>query len=273
MRRVLSIAIFFLAITIPLWGQMRQQLETRQRKMSPPVPTETLAPYSPSPRGLYHPSMTWYEFLLHQLNPHDRDYGAWYRERRQALVDASIRNPYFWHSFWVSLALIFLTAVLIKSLYDRRKEKRIMGEMMDEVRAHDAYSRQVAHEAIRRYNQHIELCNRAIESSDAGQATAFGGDSALASLKAERDDAKEKVSGIENDKRRLEAEVAEKTALITALSLRVDSLSRQMGTKGDGAAPSDVSPGSHADLVRHINTLEQQLYAEREKNKRLKGGL
>ncbi len=41
----------------------------------------------------------------------------------------------------------------------------------------------------------------------------------------------------------------------------------------DGVAPtSGVGAAWHTDLVRHINNLQQQLHAEREKNRRLKGG-
>jgi hypothetical protein len=203
--------------------------------------------------------------MLHELNPRDTDWGAWYACRRQALLEASLRNPYFWHSFWASLAVMVLTTALVKCGYDRRREKRIMGEQMDEVRAHDLRSRQVAQDAIRQYNEHLELCNRAIEASG-GQIGTMGGNSELA---AELDKAKQQIVGLEGDKRRLEAEVAQKTTLITDLSLRIDALASQVG--GNGQAARDPASTSQADLVRHINTLQQELYAERERNKRLKG--
>ena len=211
--------------------------------------------------------MTWYEFMLHQLNPHDRDYGAWYRKRRTALVDASIRNQYFWYAFWATVALIFVVAWLIKSLYDRRKEKRIMDEMMEEAKAHDAYSRRVAHEAIQRYNDHIELCNRAIEMAEAGEAAVAGDGSQPTSLKMLLDAEKQKVSGLESERLRLEAELKQKAALVTDLSNRLDAVSKQIGSNG-----SDPSAPSIAEMVRQINSLEQQLYAEREKNRRLMEG-
>jgi hypothetical protein len=204
--------------------------------------------------------------MLHELNPRGTDWGAWYERRRQTLLDASLRNPYFWHSFWVSLAVMVLTTALVKCGYDRRRERWIMGGQMDEVRAHDARSRQVAREAIRQYNEHLELCNRAIEVSGSGQIGATGGNSDLA---AELDKAKHQIVGLEGDKRRLEAELAQKTTLITDLSLRIDALASQVG--GNGQAARDPAAASHSDLVRHINTLQQELYAERERNKRLKG--
>lgn len=264
MRRVIC-TTFILAISMQASGQTPQRYEPLHRLASPSTPT--LALYSPSPRGLYHPSMTWYEFMLHQLNPHDRDYGAWYRQRRESLVDASIRNQYFWYAFWATVALIFVVAWLIKSLYDRRKEERIMDEMMEEVKAHDAYSRRVAHEAIQRYNNHIELCNRAIEMSEAGEAVVPGDGSQLTSLKVLLDAETQKVSGLESQRLRLETELKQKAALVTDLSNRLDAVSKQIGSNG-----SDPSAPSIAEMVRQVNSLEQQLYAEREKNRRLMEG-
>jgi hypothetical protein len=272
MIRVFGAMVLLLAVCVPARGQSRPRPQGGSRSATTSASTLPSTSSSPSPHPLYQPTMTWYEFMLHELNPHDRDLGAWYKRRREALVDASLRNPYFWYSYWVSLAFIIVAAALIKSLYDRRRMKRIMGEQMDEVRAHDAYSRQAAHEAIRRYNEHIELCNRAIEASDAGQATALGGSLPVASLKAELDAEKMKVSGLESDKRRLEVEVAQKGALITDLSLRINALSNQDGN-GHGSDTANSPKASDPELVRHISSLQQQLYAEREKNKRLKGGL
>jgi hypothetical protein len=265
MRRVICTIIFILAISMQASGQTPQRYEPPHPLASLSAPT--LAPYSPSPRGLYHPSMTWYEFMLHQLNPHDRDYGAWLKERREALVDASIRNQYFWYGFWATVAIILLAAGLIKSLYDRRKEKRIMDDMMEEVKGHDAYSRQAAHEAIQRYNDHIGLCNRAIEMSEAGEAAIPGDGSQPISLKVQLDAEKQKVSGLESERLRLETELKQKAALVTDLSNRLDAVSKQIGGNG-----SDPSAPSIAEMVRQINSLEQHLYAERENNRRLKEG-
>ena len=135
-----------------------------------------------------------------------------------------------------------------------------------------ACSFELALEAIDKYNTHIELCNRAIEASESGHSTVSGGNSAAASPQAEVAGGKDQVGSFDGDKRRLEAEVAQKSAVIADLSLRVDALSSQLGGNGQGAAPRDISTASPSDLVRHINTLQQQLHVEREKNKRLKGG-
>ena len=57
------------------------------------------------------------------------------------------------------------------------------------------------------------------------------------------------------------------------LSLRVESLARKGNGHPTGSeGPAGAGTASHGDLVQHINNLQQQLHAEREKNKRLKGG-
>ena len=272
MTRVLFTLTFILAIALPLSGQARGRFEPRRSVTPPSAPTETLAPYSPSPRGLYHPSTTWYEFMLHQLNPHDRDYGAWYRERRAALVDASIRNPYFWYAFWATVALIFVGAWLIKSLYDRRKEKRIMDDKMEEAKAHDAYSRHVAHEAIQRYNEHIELCNRAIEAQQQGQAAGTTAGSQADQPQNSLEKVQDELEDLKRDKTRLEAEVQQRQAAIPELSRRIEALGEKTGRNGHGQDGPATAAVSDPEALRLINNLQQQISYERDQNKRLKGG-
>ena len=272
MRRVLCTMIFVLMTSMSASGQTRPRFETRRRTATPPAPARTLAPYSPSPRGLYQPRMTWYEFMFHQLNPHNTDWGAWYGERREALVDASIRNQYFWYGFWATMAIILLLAWLIKSLYDRRKEKRIMGDMMDEVKAHDAYSRRAAHEAIRRYNEHIEMCNRAIEAQQAGQAagTAAGlqGNQPHTNL----DKVQGELEDLKRDNSRMAEEIQQRQTAIPELSKRIDALSKKTGGNGNGQDGQEPLAVSDPEALRLINDLQQQLHYERAQNKRLKGG-
>jgi hypothetical protein len=57
---------------------------------------------------------------------------------------------------------------------------------------------------------------------------------------------------------------------VAELSLRVDGIS--MKSAGNGAVgPSVELSTSDPNVVRHINNLQEQIYAERETNKRLKG--
>jgi hypothetical protein len=272
MKQFLSAAIFALVITVPLCGQTRQRRELRRHSEPTSATTVTLAPYSPSPRGLYHLSMTWYDFMLHQLNPRDRDYGAWLRERREALVDASIRNQYFWYGFWATVTIILLVAGLLKSLYDRRKEKRIMGDMMEEVKAHDANSRRVAHEAISRYNEHIEMCNRAIEAQQTSQAAGTAAGSQPDQAQSSLDKVQGELVDLKRDNSRMAEEIQQRQAAIPELSKRIDALSKKTAGNGNGQDGHEQLAVSDPEALRLINDLQQQLHYERAQNKRLKGG-
>ena len=272
MNQVLSIIVLGALITGITFGQVEPRSPARHQASTPVASSSPRDSSSPAPQRLYEHNQHFFEYVLHELNPNDTDWGAWYEERRKALIDASIHNSGFWYSFWVTLGLIVTGSAWVKSLCDRTRQTHIMGDQMNKVRDYAAYSRRVANEAILRYNTHIELCNRAIEVSEAGHSTVLGGNSAPASPQAELAGAKDQIGSFDGDKRRLEAEVAQKSAVIADLSLRVDALSNQLGGNGQGAAPRDISTASQSDLVRHINTLQQQLRVEREKNKRLKGG-
>jgi sarcosine oxidase delta subunit len=237
-------------------------------------------PQAPVPRSRYSPtaaaqeqgqaqqqSDTWYEFLLKQFNPKNLDFGTWLEERRRAFLEATFKNPYFLYSFWLTVWSLLVMCAHAKLWIDRRRERFVTEEMMTDLYNHDLYSREAAKEAIERHNQHIERCNRVIEAAESGQSvpgtTGEIGEmrqrlqrlgAELATTVAERDKAKEQLE--------------HKSALIAEMSLRMDGL----GKKGNGNATQEVDVhGSSQDLIAHVNRLQQELYAERRKNQRLKG--
>ncbi len=82
-----------------------------------------------------------------------------------------------------------------------------------------------------------------------------------------------KLGTVTQERDQLKTQLDATRTSVADLSMKVESLSR----KGNGhskVAVDSAEPGptSQADLVRHINNLQQQLHAEKEKNKRLKGG-
>ena len=272
MNRVLRIIVLGVVLAAVAFGQVEPRTRAERRAAAPAASMSPGDSSSPAPRHLYEHHTNFYEFVLHQLNPNDKDWGAWYEERRAALIDAALHDPCFWYCLGLTLACLCCVAAVLKSQSDQDHQDDIMGKQMDEVRSSAACSFELALEAIEMYNTHIELCNRAIEASESGHSTVSGGNSAAASPQAEVAGGKDQVGSFDGDKRRLEAEVAQKSAVIADLSLRVDALSSQLGGNGHGAASRDIWTASPSDLVRHINTLQQQLHVEREKNKRLKGG-
>ena len=114
---------------------------------------------------MYQRGDTWYEFLLKQFNPNNFDYGTWMEERRRVFLNESVRNPYFKYSLGTTIALLVLAMLYTKQWIDHRRAMWITAEMMADLYNHDAYSRGVAREAIQKYNDHIERCNRAIEAA------------------------------------------------------------------------------------------------------------
>ncbi|MBZ5631023.1 MAG: hypothetical protein LAO06_19390, partial [Acidobacteriia bacterium] len=156
-----------------------------------------------------------------------------------------------------------------KQRIDHRRSMWITAEMMTDLYNHDAYSRQVARDAIQKYNDHIERCNRAIEAANHGMSVPETDSDAgclrseLRSVSGERDSYKRESDLAKQD-------LAEKERLVADMSLRLDALAKK--SDGNRNVPSAVDMRTtDQKLVQHINNLQEQLYAERRENKRLKG--
>ncbi len=222
-----------------------------------------------SSRPIYERRDTWYEFLLRQFNPTNFDYGAWMEERRQVFLNESVRNPYFKYSAGATIALLLMAVICAKQWIDHRRAMWITAEMMADLYNHDRYSRDVAEKAIQKYNQHIERCNRAIEAATQGTAMPAA-DPGTEALNAELRRVTEERDRYaqERDRAKLELETNSKT--LAQMSLRLDGISAKPGANGDAGQSPDLRTGDPA-VVKHINNLQEQLYAERQKNQRLKG--
>jgi hypothetical protein len=226
---------------------------------------------SPAPQvsaPLYQRRDTWYEFLLKQFNPDDFDYGAWMEQRRQAFLDASVHNPYFRYSAIVTLALFVLSLLYTKQQIDHRRSMWITAEMMTDLYNHDAYSRQFARAAIQKYNEHIERCNRAIEASEHGVG-AEGMESDVERYRAELQSVTAERDAYKRERDLAKSDLAEKERMLADMSFRLDALAKKSNGGRDGVGV-DVC-NADQKLVHHINNLQEQLYAEKRENKRLKG--
>lgn len=219
---------------------------------------------------------TWYEFMLKQFNPGNFDYGTWVEKRRRAFLEATMKEPYFWYSVSVTAGMLLMMAACTKLYLDHRRSMRVTAEMMADVYSHDLLSRQAATEAIEKYNQHIEQCNRAIEASEAGDARPGWGETQTDSLKAELQRVVSELEATTQDRNKLQEELRQKALIVADLSIRLDVLARKVNGPRDAgsvaAEPVSTSPnGDGARFVGQINRLQEELYAERQKNKRLKG--
>jgi hypothetical protein len=237
------------------------QAAQRQASPAPPVP--------PVSTPLYQRRDTWYEFLLKQFNPDDIDYGTWMEQRRQVFLDSMGRNPYFRYSAAATLGLLVLALLYTKQRVDHRRSMWITAEMMTDLYNHDAYSRQVARDAIQKYNEHIERCNRAVEAgervvmAEAMESEVERYRVELQSVTAERDAYKRERDLAKTD-------LAEKERLLADMSFRLDALAKKSNGNREGSGVVDVRTADQK-LVQHINNLQEQLYVEKRENKRLKG--
>lgn len=228
------------------------------------------------PQPPYQPRETWYEFLVRQFNPNNFDYGAWIEERRQALLAATVQTPYFWYSLTVTALLLFAILAYTKLHLDNRRSMWVTAEMMADLYNHDLYSREAAREAIEKYNAHIEQCNRAIEAGDSADGRPGWGNTEHSSLRAELQRVAAQLEATTQDRNKLQEELTQKSLVVADLSMRLDALSKKVNGSSDRANPPSASTspersGDGSSLVGHINRLQEELYAERQKNKRLKG--
>jgi archaellum component FlaC len=219
----------------------------------------------------------WYEVMLKQLNRSHKNYGEWLEDRREALLRASVQNPFFWYSFWMTVSTAILVLALLKRVADSHEREREHARIEADIRNHDLYSREKAKEAVERYNQHIEECNRAAEAAESGEGRPGWGSSAVESVKAELERVTSRLEATTQERNKLQEELRQKSLIVADLSNRLDALSKKVnGTRGvDSGAGESVSTratGDNARFVDQINRLQEELYAERQKNKRLKGG-
>lgn len=226
-------------------------------------------------RPLYSGRGTWYEFLLNQFNPRNVDYGARLERLRQVFLEATVRDPFFWCSLLLAVALLGVVLDDTKRWLDHRRSMRVTSEMMSDIYAHDRYSRQAANQAIRKYNEHIEQCNREIEAAELGTGRPGWGDGGAASLKAELQRVTAQLEATIQERSKLQDELRQKALIVADLSTRLDNLAKKINGPADrgrsSAAPTPDGSAEGARFVGQINRLQEELYAERQKNKRLKG--
>jgi len=188
---------------------------------------------------------TWYERILERINPEDVDYGAMWEQRKQEFIN-QLGNPYFQYSLAATVAVVLLSTVAIVQKLSYRRALNIAAHSLTDVLRHDAYSRQVAEEAIRRYNDHIEACNRIIELGQDGLGNSMAArEAALQVLKRQLADVRQ-----ENG------------------SLREELKKSRQSAKDPAATEGESAPAQYA---ARIKSLEKQLREEQRKNQQAKG--
>ena len=242
----------------------------RTAPLSKPLPSKAPADAAAlRAQSPYQRHDTWYEFMLKQFNPDNFDYGRWVEQERRKLFELLLKNPYFLYSFSITVALLLAATACAKQWVDHRRAMWITSEMMADLYNQDAYSRQIAQEAIERFNKHIERCNRAIE---AGESLAVaGGPNEMEQLRTELMRVAEERDTATRDRDIAREELRRKSEILAEMSVRLDTRTNKPGASPAAKMSSDLG-GADAKLVTHINNLQEQLYVERNNNRRLKGG-
>jgi hypothetical protein len=231
MNRRAWFLILFLAASYPLHSQTTQRRQTRE---------------------------TWYERVLHQINPSDTDWGGIWEQHKQDFLNR-LGNPYFQYSVGTTVAIVWLFVVLFVQHGSHRRAQEVAVKCMADTRRHDEYARQVAREAIRRYNEHIESCNRVIEAADSGARWMSSAE--VEALELEAHQARNEATALREETKRLRDEIQKQSAVIAGMPARPGEAQASLPFTKDATV---------SQYVTRINELTQELLEERKKNQRRK---
>lgn len=235
-----------------------------QTRSAEPLTQRSATPLYQHPVVVAPPyQQTWYDALLRQFNPDNLDWGRWLEQRRENFVEQTAANPYFKYSLLTTTLLMLLAIALAKSQIDKSRIKWLAQDRHEDLLRQDRYSRRVAHDSIRKYNAHMEKCNRIVETETAGRSgVAPSSPPAQGAMTLDQSVA-ENVQ-LKREREQLRAELESTKGVVGDLTMRVNGIS-----SGNNGSPQ--AGRAQGDLVKQLNELREQLYRERERNKQLKG--
>jgi hypothetical protein len=254
MRRMFWAAACILSLALPVFSQKR---------VEPFAQPAAAAPYQHPVLATRPYQQTWYDALFRQFNPDNLDWGDWLEQRREMFLEQTAANQYFKYGLVITTLLILLAIAVAKSQIDKSRLRWLAAERHEDLLRHDRYSRQAAHEAIRKYNAHMEKCNRVVEREMAGLPSVAASPSpAEGTMSLDR--VLEENAQLRRERDCLQAELDGSKVLVNDLSMRINGVA----AAGNGSPEAGRAQG---DLVKQLNGLREQLYRERERNKQLKG--
>lgn len=209
----------------------------------------------------------WYERVLKRINPSNFDYGAWLEQRRAIFLAATVTNPYFWYSFWVTTALVAMIVVHAKHRSDFHKYTWMSAGWMADFYNDMQFARDTADAAVEKYNQHIDKCNRAIEAELDGSWRQREGYEELEAYKQQIENLRRANEEITTKYTQVCRELEEKKESVISASLSVDILKNNFLV--DGHPISVVETNKH--LVNRINVLEREKQNLKDQLNRLRG--
>ena len=214
--------------------------------------------YDPAARQPAKQRDSFVDFALKQINPQNTDYGCQMDEARRLLVDATIKNVDSW-AVLVALSCLVISFLMI--LHQHRESNRreiIATEFLAQY--HNAWvdARNQAEQAIARYNQLVSRTNNAAEVA----------------LRTPSPDAERRQTGtVPADTSRDTKPVSAPAAMASSnLNARENGDGRTHSTQTT-RPPVRWNGEPEVDLIAQISTLQQQLNASHEREKKLQNEL
>ena len=214
----------------------------------------------------------WYERVLRRINPFNFDYGAWLEQRRAVFLEATVTNRFFWYSFWATAALIATILAYAKHRSDLHKFTWMSAGWLADFYNEMQFARDNADAAIEKYNQHIEKCNRAIESELDGSWKHQQTSEDVVLWQQKYEEVARLLDESATERKKLSTTLSERERTIADLSVRIEDLDQKI--KGRPFIISGLPLTIHESnklMVNRINLLERQLREEQNKNKSLRG--
>lgn len=211
-----------------------------------------------------------FDYVLGKINPQDKDYGAAFESARNAVVEHSIDDLYFWSNV-VSLLLLTAAAGVI-FLQWRAMDKRelIAATLIAQLWNGRVSDRIEIVQRTEQFNQLVEVHNAEVERTLAAKSQPTG-DSEHADAELKRT-----VEGL--DKRQARAGVTSPDGAINhALNTAHDNQDMQESIAGLKERKTTLERqveafrNTEANLRKRLSDTMAQLEQERNRNQRLKG--
>jgi hypothetical protein len=223
------------------------------RYRQPPKRTPA-SQYSPlaAQGGYWHDQRSPWQIVVDYFNPRHLNLGQMWEERRQAWLYDVAYNQYFWYAYCVTGLLILSWFVLWWVWDDKVRALDELAENAADALRHSEYSKREAKAAIRRYNEHLDKCNRIIEDQRSGlKTTPETAD--LGKLKQELEKLKADNVALSVEKIRLTDQLNEKTLEFQQLAERTTNAEKQIQK-----STAVHNEGPNAQLVERISRLEKE---------------
>lgn len=247
-------------------GQLADQiaqspLDNQKTKLPEPTIGNPQSPVANQPEP-------WYERVLRRINPSNFDYGTWLEQRRAAFLEATIINPFFWYSLWVTVAFLMTILAYAKHRSDFHKFTWMSAGWLADFYNETQFARDHADAAIEKYNQHIEKCNRAIESELDGSWKQRQTNEEAVMWRQKYEELARLLDESITEKKKLSVTLGERERTLIDLAGRLEDLEQKVkgGPFTISGQPLTIND-SNKLMMNRINVLERQL---REAQKRAK---